>query len=228
MKTRRFPLHVALAAALMMASFGVSKALTPTVRVSDIKPKIVLGALFPAQFGEWREVQAMAPVLPDPSVQATLDATYSQTLSRVYVDPQGQIVMLTVAYGNDQNSEATAAHRPEFCYTANGFTVRDMGVHQTALPGRTLTMSQLLGVRGEHHEPISYWVTLDESATLPGFGRKLTQMRYGLQGKIADGMLVRVSSLSRDTQQAFALHDRFLRELFEQVPPGFRSRVFGS
>ena len=33
-------------------------------------------------------------------------------------------------------------------------------------------MRQLVGIRDNYTEQISYWVTLDDRATLPGLGRK--------------------------------------------------------
>ena len=164
----------------------------------------------------------------DQMVQAVLDATYSQTLGRTYVNDKGQYVMLSIAYGSDQNSEATAAHRPEFCYTGQGFKVQNLGTHQVSLPGHQLLVRHLVGTRGNQVEPISYWVTLDESATLPGLGRKLAQIRYGLKGMIADGMLVRVSTTGPDLAQAFAVQDQFIRDLQDHLPDSFKPRFFGT
>jgi len=217
-----------LASACMFGAAYCAEALKPTVSLADIRPKIMLDQLIPTQFGEWKEVPSLRPVLPDPTVQKVIESAYSQTLARGYVNENGQIVMLTVAYGKDQNSESTAAHRPEFCYTGQGFTVQELGVHQAQLANHALTMRQLVGTRENYVEHISYWVTLDDKATLPGLGRKLAQLRFGLHGQIADGMLVRVSSAGRDAKVAEQAHDAFIRDLEQQIPPAFRSRFFGS
>ena len=64
---------------------------------------------------------------------------------------------------------------------------------------------------------------------MPGMERKLTQLQYGLRGLIADGMLVRVSSLVGNRQQLnYALHDRFLADMEGAIPGGFKTRFFGS
>lgn len=218
-----------LASLLMVGGVLAAEAMRPRHSLADSKPALVLEQLVPSAFGEWKEVPSMRPVLPDPTVQAVLDSAYSQVLARVYQNGKGQLVMLTIAYGKDQNSESTAAHRPEFCYTGQGFTVKDQGIHQATMGnGHQLTMRHLVGYRDTYVEPISYWVTLDEQATLPGVGRKLAQLSYGLRGQIADGMLVRVSTPNKDLEQAYGLHDRFIRELEQQVPPEFRARFFGS
>lgn len=217
-----------LASACMFGAAYCAETLKPTVSLADIRPKVVLDQLIPAQFGGWKEVPSLRPVLPDPTLQKVIESAYTQTLARGYVNDKGQVVMLTVAYGKDQNSESTAAHRPEFCYTGQGFSIQDLGVHQAQLAGHVLTMRQLVGTRENYVEHISYWVTLDDKATLPGLGRKLAQVRFGLHGQIADGMLVRVSSASRDPHAAELAHDAFIRDLEQQIPSTFRPRFFGS
>lgn len=217
-----------LAAACMFGAAYCAEALKPTQSLADIRPKIVLDELIPSQFGKWKEVPALRPVLPDPTLQKVIESAYSQTFGRGYVNDKGQVIMLAVAYGKDQNSESTAAHRPEFCYTGQGFTVKDIGVHQAHMADHSLIMRQLVGTRGNYTEHISYWVTLDDKATLPGLGRKIAQIRFGLHGQIADGMLVRVSSAGTDPQLAEQAHDAFLRDLEQQIPSAFRPRFFGS
>lgn len=222
------PASVVLAAALMFGAAAAGELLKPHVQLADTKPKLELQALVPSTFSGWRELKDVTPVLPDPTVQAVLDATYSQTLARTYVNDRGQHVMLTIAYGSDQNSEATAAHRPEFCYAGAGFRVREHGTHAINLGAQSLTVRQLIGTRENRVEPISYWVTLDESATLPGIGRKLAQIRYGLKGQIADGMLIRVSTVDANVDAAYAVHDEFIRDLHNHLPESFRARFFGA
>lgn len=224
----KIPLSVLVAAALMAGSLGVSNALKPTERIASIKPKLVLPEVFPEKFGDWQELTTMQPVIPDPVGEAELAKLYSQTVARTYMNSKGEVVMLSVAYGDDQNSESTAAHRPEFCYTAAGFLVKDLGPHDVNLGSHQLQVRELVGRLDRREEYISYWVTLDEKATLPGFGRKLAQLNYGLRGQIADGMLVRVSSVSDERETAFELQRRFLNDLYEQVPPSVRARVFGA
>lgn len=217
-----------LASTCMLGAAYMSEALRPTQSLADVRPAIVLEQLVPTEFGVWKVEPSLTPLLPDPSVQRVIESAYSQTLARGYVNDKGQVVMLTIAYGKDQNSESTAAHRPEFCYTGQGFSVHDAGVHQAQLTSHVLTMRQLIGTRENYTEQISYWVTLDDQATLPGLGRKIAQLRYGLRGQIADGMLVRVSTASRDPKQSEQVHDAFIRDLEQQMPPGFRPRFFGS
>ena len=221
-------LRVAVLVALMAMAAGAGETLRPTNRLSETKTPIVLERQLPEAFGEWRLDTSIRPILPDPGLQAMLDVLYSQTLARTYVNAKGQRVMLSIAYGSDQSNEATAVHRPEFCYSAQGFRVRPVGTDTLNVGQTRIPVARVLAQLGQRSEPITYWVTLDESATLPGVGRKLAQIRYGLRGQIPDGMLVRVSSISTSETEAFALQKGFLDQMYQAVPTEVRGRYFGS
>jgi len=213
---------------LLVATLPLSAGLRPSHRTADSKPAIDLARQVPTAFAGWREDPGLVPVLPDPRTQAVLDSLYSQVLARTYVNGQGQQMMLSIAYGNDQSAETAAVHRPEFCYRSLGFEVKVLDRSSVELPGHRLTVQRLVGRLDRRQEPISYWVTLDETATLPGLDRKLQQLRHGLRGDIADGMVVRVSSLGASDAPAFALQDRFIAELSQALPPAIRGRYYGS
>lgn len=215
-------------ATLMFATALGAFALKPTERVAEQKPKIDLATQIPLAFGDWKLDDLIVPVLPNPEVQARLDALYSSTLARTYVNSTGQRVMLTIAYGSDQSSEATSVHRPEFCYSAQGYKVSSAGQSTLAIGSRNIRVQQLVGVLGNRYEPITYWITLDETATLPGIDRKLAQIRYGLQNKIPDGLLFRVSTVNLKDAEAFALQKTFLVDLEKNMSPQFASRYFGN
>ena len=108
-----------------LASAAAAVQLQPRTRLSDQRLPVRLESQVPQAFGNWKLLPGVVPVLPNPELQASLDALYSQTLARAYVGPADEKVMLSIAYGSDQSSEATAVHRPEFCYAAQGFRVQD-------------------------------------------------------------------------------------------------------
>jgi EpsI family protein len=221
-------LRVFTLAAVMLLAVVAGEVLRPTYRLAEHKPRIVLERQIPETFGDWRLDTSIRPIVPDPSLQAMLDSLYSQTLARTYINRSGQRVMLSIAYGSDQSNEATAVHRPEFCYSSQGFKVQATGTEWLKVGQTQVPVARVLAQLGQRSEPITYWVTLDESATLPGLGRKLQQIRYGLRGQIPDGMLVRVSSFSNSQTEAFALQQGFLEQMYQAVPADVRGRYFGS
>lgn len=218
---------VGLLVALMVLAAVAAEKLRPTDRLAERKARIELAQQVPEAFGDWQIDRNIRPVVPDPGLQAMLDVLYSQTLARTYVNKTGQRVMLSIAYGSDQGSEATAVHRPEFCYSAQGFRVQTLAKEQVNIAGTSVPVARVVARLGQRVEPISYWVTLDETATLPGFGRKLQQIRFGLSGQIPDGMLVRVSTISNSTEESFALQQRFLEQMHAAVPAAVKNRYFG-
>jgi EpsI family protein len=225
----KLPGALLLACALMLAGAGAAYALKPRHMLADDKAPVVLERIVPSTVGEWHEDNTVTLVTLDPTVQAKLDSLYSQTLNRAYINAQGDRILVSIAYGKNQNSQSTAAHRPEFCYSAQGFHMESKGYNTIELKGRQLKTVQLLADKDGRIEPISYWVTLSDQAIVPGVERKLAQLRYGLQGLIVDGMLVRVSSLSPDKEHAdFSLHKRFLLDLEAVLPADMQPRFFGS
>ncbi len=215
-----------LLAALMFVASGLAVALRPTARLADQGPTISLETMVPTEIGQWRVDSGVVPLAPNPQQQALLNKLYNQTLSRTYIDPKGYRVMLSIAYGGDQ-SDAMQVHKPEVCYTAQGFQVRKDQRGELAMPGGSLPVKRLLAVQGLRSEPITYWVTVGDRATPVGFQHKLAQLAYGLTGKVPDGMLVRVSSIDTDEQRAYGLLDAFLKDMLAAMTPADRARIAG-
>ncbi|HET7791768.1 MAG TPA: EpsI family protein, partial [Rhizobacter sp.] len=101
---------VLLLLAMLLAACG-AELLKPTHQLAVQMQAVQLTQQVPEAFADWRVDTATVPVLPDPTLQARLDSVYDQTLARAYVNAKGERVMLTIAYGRDQSSEATAVHR---------------------------------------------------------------------------------------------------------------------
>lgn len=214
-------------ALLMFAGAGLAWAITPTKKIADSKPVLNLESVIPREFSDWKVDPSIIPISVSPDVQAKLDKLYNQTLSRTYVNSKRQRVMLSIAYGADQRGEATQVHRPEFCYVAQGFRLTANLVGQLITDYGALTVRRLVAVQGNRNEPITYWITVGDKATLPGIGRKFAQLAYGLTGKVPDGMLVRVSSIDTNETEAYQLQDKFIQQLLAAVPESDRFRLIG-
>lgn len=215
-----------LAAMVMVAGAALAFFGRPTVHLADQIGKPDLEALFPKRFGPWRLDASLPVILPAPDVQAKLDVIYNQVLSRTYVNPVGQRIMLSVAYGGDQ-SDGTSAHRPEVCYPAQGFEITANQKAAQSAAGGTLVVRKLMSKLGGRNEPITYWVVVGSEVATSGIEQKLAQMRYGLRGVIADGMLVRVSSIDADIARGHAIQSGFIAEMAAAIPHQARPRVFG-
>ncbi|HRL76711.1 MAG TPA: EpsI family protein [Candidatus Accumulibacter phosphatis] len=212
---------------LMLAAAGSSVALKPGERIAEQRPRINLESMIPTQFADWQIDSAMLPVTVSQDVQAKLEELYDQTLARTYTNSDGQRIMLSIAYGGDQSGDRSQVHRPEFCYTAQGFQLSNVFENTLPTGQGSLPVRRLLATQGSRHEPITYWITVGDKATLPGVGRKLIQMRYGLTGKVPDGLLVRVSSIELDSGKAYRLQDQFVRDLLAASSEQHRAFLAG-
>lgn len=215
-------------AGLSACALGASAALRPSKRAAETLEKIDLEAQVPKAFAGWIQDTSIVPVLPNPEIQAKLDAIYTQVLARTYRRDDGVRILFTIAYGADQATDATSVHRPEFCYSAQGFAVRPIGDSFIQLGSKRLEVRRLEGRLGQRYEPITYWVTLNDRSVLPGVSRKIEQLRLGLGGIIPDGMLVRISTINIELQHAVEIHDRFALDLESAINTNIRDRYFGA
>lgn len=213
-------------AALMLSSAAATRALTPTARMADAQGRFQLEQLVPRSFGEWEVDTRVMPLQVDPATQAKLDKIYNQTLGRTYVNRNGERIMLSIAYGGDQGDNM-GVHKPEVCYTAQGFTVRDGEKGSLDTGFGTLPVKRLFATAGARKEPITYWITIGRKATMPGMAQRLQELRYGLAGVVPDGMLVRVSSLGSDAGAAYALQQDFIRAMLRALDEPARTRLVG-
>jgi EpsI family protein len=223
--------HVVAAAAFLAAMGGasaLSEVLKPTVFLADQKPPLQLQAIFPSAFGHWQIDPNIIPLEPSPDLQKALEESYSETLSRTYVRPDGTRIMLSVAYGRNQH-KGMNWHRPEICYPAQGLPVT-VATTRTALRfmDREIPLNRLVTGNASRNEPISYWVIVGDRITSFGRAHKLIALSYGVRGLIPDGMLVRVSSITRDNDQGFRDQEAFIRDLLGAMSPANRDVVLGT
>jgi EpsI family protein len=219
-RPRAQPIRLIAAAAVILLAAVLAKVLEPHKLMARGAAEPALEQVIPLQFGPWRAVPGGLLVPADPDVQPDADSglIYGQEVGRQYVDNQGRIVMLIVAYGSVQNAKLKA-HRPEICYTAAGFRVSptytdwlDTGT------GAPLKVTRLTTERESRFEPITYWMRVGNDVTAGIVDRQWARLKYGLRGFIPDGALIRVSTVGLPAEAAFELQEQFIRDLLAAVP----------
>jgi EpsI family protein len=211
---------------LMFAAAGLALAMKPTQKIADARERPDLNAMIPQQIAEWKIDTSIVPIEPSPDVRAFLDKTYNQTLSRTYVHRDGERIMLSIAYGGDQ-SDNLRLHAPEVCYVAQGFEVVGAAVGALGTQYGDLPVKRLFAVRGNRNEPITYWIVVGDKVTRAGIMQKLAQVSYGLTGKVPDGFLVRMSSISHDPADAYRRHEEFIKAMLGAMSEKNRLRITG-
>jgi EpsI family protein len=213
-------------AALMLAASCGAVVLRPTVKASEEGTPISLEAMIPLRFGDWHDEPQRVVQVVNPQAQELLDRLYSQILTRVYVNSAGYRIMLSLAYGSNQRG-SLQAHKPEVCYPAQGFTLNKNQAGLLATPFGTIPVRRLNTTMGTRQEPVTYWFTIGDTAVQGSTQKKLVELRFGLTGRIPDGMLFRVSSIDSNESNADQVQDQFINQLLTAVPAQDRKRLSG-
>lgn len=211
---------------LMLGSSALAWALTPTLHIADHMEAIKLENAVPRAFGDWVELPGTPVSVVDSGSQQTIDRIYDQTLTRIYVNRDKYFIMLSIAYGRDQ-SDGFGLHQPEVCYPAQGFEVRTSRFEDITFGQYSLPAKRLNTALGNRVEPITYWTVIGEDNYRGGLQKKMRQVTYGFSGKIADGMLVRISSVDQQTETAYATQSAFARDLIAALPQHLKTRFTG-
>lgn len=212
------PLPLALLVMVgMLVAVLTAHALTP--HQQNLVKSAPLNSVVPLRFGDWRAV-------PSPYLQISTalqegtgrsaEQPYDDELARTYVNSRGEQVMLALAYAREQMQDVKI-HPPEVCYVAQGFSLDgQQPLSLRTADGSVVQGRRFLGRNGQRLEPVSYWMRIGDSTPVGGLAARMTIFRQGMQGHIADGMLVRASSLideAADADRAYQLQQGFLQDL---------------
>jgi EpsI family protein len=212
---------------LMVISAGAAYMSKPSKKLADLNPPITLEAIVPVQFGDWREQVATQSQIVNPQQQLVLDEIYSQTLSKTFVNANGYRIMLSIAYGGDQSRDLQV-HRPEVCYSVQGFAISGMQKVQIPLGDGSLPVMRLQTMLGARAEPVTYWVRIGDKIVRGNIEQGLARLSYGIQGYIADGLLFRVSSIDQDTSTAYKTQGQFVDDLMRAIPTNDKAAFLGT
>ncbi len=196
-----FMISAALAAFLMIPK---NNHITP-ITTSELE------SMIPKQLDGWTTSDKINIVLPAPE-GSIASKIYSQTLARGYVNKDGKLIMLVIAYGSNQ-TDSLQLHLPQTCYTAIGYLVSRPShiiLHALSL---NFPAIQLRTSRDTRYEPVTYWTRVGDDIPNGVWARQRTKLFYGLKGKTPDGVLIRISSIGENAQEEFKLQNEFITAL---------------
>lgn len=201
--------------------------LVPPGRVpADRLPMPQLDAFTPAAIDTWILLGSRRYTQEELNALVEED-TYSQTYEAIYLSPNNQHIFLSLSYGENQLDGKVHAHRPEYCYRAQGYEVSELRDQSLKTPQTDIPVRLLKADKPRRTEYITYWMTLSEKAVVPGWSRMVAQIGYGLKGEIPDGLLVRVSTISEDEQSAYREQQAFIDAWLRQLTPQLAQRLTG-
>jgi len=217
-------------ALLLVCAWAAAITLKP-IPVIDSN-EVDLERQIPTAFGEWREVKTgMMQVPLSEEDFGSVFAPYDRVLSRVYRRPDGQIVMLALAWGSRQRQDAKI-HWPELCYTVQGFRVLERTRSSIDFNTKSrIPVTRLVTQSALRYELVAYWVRIGDAIPFNSWQSRGEILTAGLKGHVPDGILVRASQPLADalnTSQSFALQEAFLRELLTSVDDRTRKLLAGA
>lgn len=218
-----------IVAILLVAIASAGVLLRPSINAAAPDPELERNV--PQRFGDWR-------MLPNPLLQASVstqgatstDQPYDEVVSRTYVNSRGDMVMLALAYGKNQRQEVKV-HRPELCYPAQGFKVMSLrpavfeGM-RSQVSGENVTGQRMVVDGRGNKEVVSYWIRIGDTYSSSPWRIRWQIMQEGLQGRMTDGILVRVSQrveAGADPLPTHLLLEAFAKELVQAVPDQTRT-----
>ncbi len=202
----------------LIAAAGGALALTPRNQLNLLGDG-ELEELVPLEIGSWTVTPSNAVILPEATEGSLADTLYNQTVSRLYLSETDLPVMMVIAYGNTQ-SDQLQLHRPEVCYAAVGFQIGVSNrVEIPVAPPMVLPARELVATSNERTEPILYWTRIGDYLPTSGNEQRLMKLRTEFAGYVADGVLVRLSTVAEPSRETFATLERFAKAMLEATKP---------
>ncbi|MBA2584793.1 MAG: EpsI family protein [Bacteroidetes bacterium] len=224
MNSSRFP-GLSRRGFLFAGILGGGVALTEGFRLaqSEVGETLDVESLTPDTIGDWRRMAGPEMIVPQDSEPSRF---YEEELARAYGGAGLPLVMLAIAYASRQD-ERLEVHRPEVCYSAQGFELtaaRSIDVPlaaNLAVPAVTL-----IARRHDRSEQIVYWTRIGKLFPRTPTEQKFAALRSSLALQIPDGMVVRISTLGTAEKDVLTMVD-FARLLLASSPAPLRHALAG-
>ncbi|NJC33706.1 EpsI family protein [Sphingomonas jejuensis] len=207
----------------MLGAVGIGYARQPTVS-EPLLGRRKLDDVVPKTLGPWKFETASGLVLPPPDQMR--DEIYSDLLTRVYYAPNGDGVMLLVAYSGSQDG-VIQVHRPEVCYPASGYTLTRTEERALDVGPRKIPTRFIVAEGGGRLEQLIYWTRLGPSFPTTWLQQRIDVIEENLKGLIPDGVLVRISTNALDSASGIAIIERFAADFIGALPAVGRRVMIG-
>jgi EpsI family protein len=219
-------------AGLCIGAAGVSSWVQAHQRVTPDVDSLALTSI-PTRFGQWSQVRnddgVVSPSLQDEHGRPI--AVYDRIVSRTYVEPGREPVMLMIAYKRQQYQE-DRVHRPELCYYAQGFVLTRLASQILQIGAHDIPEASFVAEAPQRRETVLYFIRIGSSITESAAAQRLTVFKAGLSGAIPDGILVRASvvedpSNPQNVRSQVALMQNFLSALISASPSNAKALMIG-
>lgn len=228
-KPSRISSHLLVfALVLMVGSVALAEMAKPRKYWADVIGDPHYDSLIPAKFGDWQAMPNSGKAMVNPVQEENLMRLYSETFARAYQNRKNKrVIMLSIAYGRDQAND-TQLHTPEACYPSQGFRIENRTEHAVDSSFGMVESVRLMTTMGSRRtEPLTFFVRVGDEVARGSRDRNLARIRMAIKGYRVDGMLFRVSEVTKQ-EGAYALQDQFIRDLLVSLNPEGRRRIIGN
>lgn len=180
--------------------------------------------LIPDTVGRWSRSSDEGILIPRGEEDEQL---YDKVVTGYYTSDFAPSVLLLIAYGSAQTG-TTQLHRPEVCYPAAGFQVRELPDVSLQLPGRSIRARTMTAVATQRVEQILYWSRVGRDFPTSTNDQRWSVLRQTFKGLVPDGALVRMSIIDPDRPAAMTLLQGFAAALVMASSPAMRRLLTGS
>lgn len=210
----------------LVLAAGSAALMTPRKSLNRLDGRRLEDAI-PLEIGSWHVTPSNAMILPKATEGSLADQLYSQTVSRLYLSETERPIMLVIAYGDTQ-SDQLQLHRPEACYTAVGFQIsQSQRVDVTLGADLYLPARELVARNNDRVEPILYWTRIGDYLPASSSEQRWLKLKTEMQGYVADGALIRLSSVGESDAASFAALQTFARAMLEATDPAALAALVG-
>lgn len=239
---KRLPALSVKPALALLVCCAVASAATLHLRPTQFvdRGEVKLESVLLPRVGAWHEVKSnlvQMSLTPEGADRSeALAATYDDTAMTSYADVDGNQIMVALAYGRVQRQEGKI-HRPELCYSAQGFSVgKSETVPLTLQSGHSsdaVLVHRIEANSRSRREIVSYWIRIGDLFSSSAFDTRTYLMKTGLGGQIPDGILFRVSQIVPSDlsgpalEQAYAKQERFMSTLANSLNGGAQQMLLG-
>ncbi|CAM4851717.1 unnamed protein product, partial [Rotaria magnacalcarata] len=216
-----------LIAMLMVGASVTAYIAKPKIFLTDIYVRKHLSKEIPEEFKNWNTQRTEDTAIVDPIQLTVLKELYAETYSKKYLNDQGEMIMLSIAYGRDQN-DGHDVHKPDLCYPAQGFVVlEEKKINLKLDVNRNISVKYMKTQKGERIEPLVYWTTAGNFIYDTKLQKKLIELNYAKNNLIPDGMIIRISTINSDSEKSINTIKSFIRDFYTGILKIDQDRYFG-
>jgi EpsI family protein len=191
---------------------------------SQLIDRRTLDRLVPEKIGPWTASHYEPVVIPKGEELEGTD--YDSVITRYYVSDSALPVMLLIAYGSAQTGE-TQLHRPEVCYVAAGFKMRNWPNAVLQTGSKKIDARVLTATAPGRTDQILYWTRVGAEFPTTSVEQRWSTLRQTLTGSIPDGVLVRISIDDEDREAAMKFMRVFAGDLLSSGDSRLRAILEG-